>query len=145
MGSAREDPYVVGSAPKLTASRDIVFEDALLLETYPFAGSSVSVIGLCESPNESTYFMADARTGNVLAFDARRRTTRSQPVFHAPKDTTLLWFGSLSTTAARYGAFLRREDGSGLVLILQPVYSNGYVKCGFVLCVCYCFVLVLIA
>ena len=122
------------SPPELTASSAIVFEDALLLESYPFVGSSVSVIGLCESPIEGTYFVADARTGGVLSFDALRRTTRSQPVIHAPKDMALLWFGSLGPTAARYGAYLRREDGSGLLLIFQPVCSNGYVEC--VLCVC---------
>ena len=134
VGSASEDPYIVGSTPELTASSAIMFEDAHLQSTYSFVGSSVSVIGLCESPNEGTYFVADARTGGVLSFDARRGTTRSQPVFHAPKDMTLLWFGSLGPTAARYGAYLRREDGSGLVLILQPVCSNGYVEC--VLSVC---------
>lgn len=111
-------------------------EPAQLVESYSFEGAaglapgagkaSVMIVGFCESPVAGKYFVADARAvtapgsgaGAVLSFNARRRT--SKPVFHAPKHHTLLWFGAVGTTSTRYAAYLRLEDGAGVVFILEP-------------------------
>ena len=113
-------------------------EPAKHVENYSFdrsaglagGAAAMMVVGFCESPVAGKYFVADARSvsgsgplsgsgsGVVFSFNARRQTVK--PVYHTPKHHTMLWFGAVGTTATRYAAYMRLEDGSGVVFILQP-------------------------